>query len=539
MNERNYKGITLIALVITIVIILILTGTSIQILTGSNGVIDRTVNAKNMTNKGAILEKIKLECLALTNSDEIKNKDSKEIFEIIKENLDLNDANFKIYSKCMHITTKEGWNYTVGFDLSIYEELVAYLDIADGTIDLKQEGYVQNNKSLVKYGGKYIITGTSKEHVVRVMEEGTYNIVLKDLNIDVSEKKDGKTNQGYCAFNANRGAKSTGCFVNIILEGENYLIGGSDGPGLGFSKAKPNVDGERNGSTLTIDGNGSLYAKAGPWASGIGSGYTGWEASSGNVSNIIINGGNIEAVATINGAGIGSALHASVNNIIINGGNIIARGGNGSGIGVRNKSADNIIINGGNIEAYGSDYGSGIGGGESGSLKITGGNIYSTTRSANYSAIGNKCNSVKIKGGTIRANSNRNVGIYGKDGSVEITGGNILLNAKGDIGTIEGNSFIKDEPKSGDNKLYLSRIKLSDVEGNIKIESLVISGDISYGTNDVYTLEDDEKTIDIDETGMLYLYLPKGKRRIDIKVKGKEFSGEIETNEENSISILE
>ena len=189
MNERNYKGITLIALVITIVIILILTGTSIQILTGSNGVIDRTVNAKNMTNKGAILEKIKLECLALTNSDEIKNKDSKEIFEIIKENLDLNDANFKIYSKCMHITTKEGWNYTVGFDLSIYEELVAYLDIADGTIDLKQEGYVQNNQPLVKYDGKYVITGTTKDNVVRVMEEGTYNIILKDLNIDVSEKK--------------------------------------------------------------------------------------------------------------------------------------------------------------------------------------------------------------------------------------------------------------------------------------------------------------------------------------------------------------
>ena len=172
--------------ILNIIVLLILAGITVAALTGSNGVIDRTVNAKNMTNKGAILEKIKLECLALTNSDEIKNKDSKEIFEIIKENLDLNDANFKIYSKCMHITTKEGWNYTVGFDLSIYEELVAYLDIADGTIDLKQEGYVQNNKSLVKYGGKYIITGTSKEHVVRVMEEGRYNIVLKDLNIDVS-----------------------------------------------------------------------------------------------------------------------------------------------------------------------------------------------------------------------------------------------------------------------------------------------------------------------------------------------------------------
>ena len=43
--------------------------------------------------------------------------------------------------------------------------------------------------NLVKYDGKYVITGTTKDNVVRVMEEGTYNIILKDLNIDVSEKK--------------------------------------------------------------------------------------------------------------------------------------------------------------------------------------------------------------------------------------------------------------------------------------------------------------------------------------------------------------
>ena len=41
----------------------------------------------------------------------------------------------------------------------------------------------------MKYDGKYVITGTTKDNVVRVMEEGTYNIILKDLNIDVSEKK--------------------------------------------------------------------------------------------------------------------------------------------------------------------------------------------------------------------------------------------------------------------------------------------------------------------------------------------------------------
>ena len=61
----------------------------------------------------------------------------------------------------------------------------------DGWKDNKKikEGYIQNNQPLVKYDGKYVITGTTKDNVVRVMEEGTYNIILKDLNIDVSEKK--------------------------------------------------------------------------------------------------------------------------------------------------------------------------------------------------------------------------------------------------------------------------------------------------------------------------------------------------------------
>ena len=51
MNERNYKGITLIALVVTIIILLILAGLSIQILSGENGLINRTISAKETTEK--------------------------------------------------------------------------------------------------------------------------------------------------------------------------------------------------------------------------------------------------------------------------------------------------------------------------------------------------------------------------------------------------------------------------------------------------------------------------------------------------------
>ena len=46
MNKGRNKGITLIALVITIIILLILVGLSLQILAGENGLIERTVKSK-------------------------------------------------------------------------------------------------------------------------------------------------------------------------------------------------------------------------------------------------------------------------------------------------------------------------------------------------------------------------------------------------------------------------------------------------------------------------------------------------------------
>ena len=47
--ERNERGITLIALVITIIVLLILAGVSIAMLTGQNGILTQAQNAKNRT----------------------------------------------------------------------------------------------------------------------------------------------------------------------------------------------------------------------------------------------------------------------------------------------------------------------------------------------------------------------------------------------------------------------------------------------------------------------------------------------------------
>ena len=56
----NNKGITLIALVITIIVLLILAGISIAMLTGQNGILNRATEAKNTTGTAQVDEQVKL-----------------------------------------------------------------------------------------------------------------------------------------------------------------------------------------------------------------------------------------------------------------------------------------------------------------------------------------------------------------------------------------------------------------------------------------------------------------------------------------------
>jgi competence protein ComGC len=57
---KNKKGITLIALVITIVVLLILAGVTIAMLTGDNGILTKAQSAKTQNDKASVKEKIEL-----------------------------------------------------------------------------------------------------------------------------------------------------------------------------------------------------------------------------------------------------------------------------------------------------------------------------------------------------------------------------------------------------------------------------------------------------------------------------------------------
>lgn len=422
--------------------------------------------------------------------------------------------------KAISINVK-GYEFTLVDDGTMEEGKLAYLDIADGNIDLYSNGYKQytgnlqnlNKNGATAYTGRYIITGTTTENVVRICDEGTYDITIKNLKIDFSDSSTFK-----CPFSTNEGKKATGCFVNLTLEENNYFQGKGK-PGLSAGGGTPNVGNVTNGSSLTIYGNGSLHTSGLVNGSYGQPGIGGQTEPSGYVSNITINSGNIIAkVDAGHAAGIGGGLYQNVNNIIINDGNVQSYGSlYGAGIGACASTADNIMINGGII------YSKGMCGIE-GSTKVTGGRI--TTEGSVYNIKeGIRGDKINITGGTIKSTSTKLSGIScSENGIINITGGSIFARGNNniDIGTYSGSTLVAYTPTNSSSNLYETPIKLPDVGENKKITKLTTSDNIEYGIKDMCTLEN----------GMLYLYLPTGTRTITITTEdGKAYSGTVETKE--------
>ena len=86
-KERQYgrkaKGITLIALVITIIVLLILAGVSIASLTGENGILTKATTAKEKTEQESIREEI--EIAAMSSFDEHGKFDAEKFMDELKK----------------------------------------------------------------------------------------------------------------------------------------------------------------------------------------------------------------------------------------------------------------------------------------------------------------------------------------------------------------------------------------------------------------------------------------------------------------------
>ena len=208
------------------------------------------------------------------------------------------------------------------------------------------------------------------------------------------------------------------------------------------------------GTTVTLCGAGTLVAKGGLRAAGIGGG----ENAAGD---IVIEGGKIEATSESSGAGIGSGYNGTCGDVTISGGEVMARGGlGGAGIGSGNGSqavCGKITISGGVVVAEGGEGGAGVGSGyyksRCGEILISGGKV---TAIGGVDAAGMGCGSIStcgditISGGEVKAGTvdegNKVVAAIGNGYGAEaplVTLSNCVIRVPGDNGAVTGFNGIK------------------------------------------------------------------------------------------------
>ena len=113
---KTNKGITLIALVITIIVLLILAGVTIAMITGENGILTKANNSKNETAKATAKEKVQTEVMASYGTDgkidlDQLNKNLQNISGIKYNGIAISDSN-KIESLPATVTV-DGYNVTI------------------------------------------------------------------------------------------------------------------------------------------------------------------------------------------------------------------------------------------------------------------------------------------------------------------------------------------------------------------------------------------------------------------------------------------
>ena len=99
INKRKSGGVTLISLIVTVIVLLILSGISISMITGNNGIIGRAADAKETARKEECREQIQAEVLKSFNKlgdlslNKLKTKLSKLNAEVTQiENILIDDA---------------------------------------------------------------------------------------------------------------------------------------------------------------------------------------------------------------------------------------------------------------------------------------------------------------------------------------------------------------------------------------------------------------------------------------------------------------
>ena len=166
--KNKNSGITLIALVITVIVLLILAGISISMLAGNNSILQKATDAKTETERGEVYEQISLATASgemeyySNGTDRLtsyKNALLNGVEGIDRDNLTDNGSNLITGT----VTTKSGKKYDFSVpvpvtDITVAEHKEKVIELTsvyaklynDGTLILSSTDYIDSSKTLTK-----------------------------------------------------------------------------------------------------------------------------------------------------------------------------------------------------------------------------------------------------------------------------------------------------------------------------------------------------------------------------------------------------
>ena len=178
LKQKN--GITLIALVVTIIVLLILAGISIGAMTGDNGIINQAHNAKEDTERSSWEEQIDVAII----DAESKNI-APDIDDVIGEliNKDVIDKEEQVNKETGAITTNEP-TYTIEGKLDDY---ITKIEISITKINLPDD---QNVSDVLLIVDKVLQNGSELSETMKLTEEEYGNILIEKLEAMTEEEKE-------------------------------------------------------------------------------------------------------------------------------------------------------------------------------------------------------------------------------------------------------------------------------------------------------------------------------------------------------------
>lgn len=208
MNERlrNFNGITLVALIVTIVILLILAGISISVLGGENGLLSKAKLGKERYAIAQAKEKIELAIADLQVEQQGKGEDlnKEDLPKINSEEIDVRDTtNFPVEVIFKNYKFEVDSNFNVKYIGEANETIITYTTEPEGytnKADIKVFVKVSNPKglkSILKPGetdkilpqdkttAEIEFTVTKNGHYILKVEDVDGNEVSKDIYIDL------------------------------------------------------------------------------------------------------------------------------------------------------------------------------------------------------------------------------------------------------------------------------------------------------------------------------------------------------------------